>query len=850
MIPLLTDIEFTRPEFFWAAGVLPLLWWWWRAGSRFVLLLRSLIVILLIASLAEPQRTVETQVKTAPPSRVFAFDLSRSIQPSTRRWMLETARKRTSTTGADRFFVFGGRAQEVDDWEAWLQRAEVSPEIQPEKTNLAESLTQIAKDPSITGPLYLFTDGWETEGAVRNKLPLLNGSSVRILPLVSPVGQEVANVEVKRILAGHEAESRARVKLKVALNNMGNSPVKGKIVWTRDQRPWKTDAVVVAPGYQLLDYDAVLPAKGLVAFQARFVADDPDLDAFGRDNQATAWISVKPKERVLLVNGGTKQGRYLEAILKREGYQVTAIGPRGKIPPPDRFAAVIFNNIPRRRVARSYMERIQNYVKRGGSFVMLGAKGSFGPGGYRNTPIDRVLPVKLEKPKKKVKKTRGIVLVIDKSGSMRTDQKLVFAKEAARALAENLKNRDLLGVVGFDVTPFEVLPLQSMARQRSAVASKVGRLKPGGKTYLYPALLLAKRMLERSPANLRHVIVLSDGETGGSGSDYMDLVALMKQDLNITVSAVAIGDKANVPLLRRLTVYGGGAFHHTYDPSTLPRIVAGEVKEEPAQQQPRQKDFRPRLARDTNLLADFPRKKFPPVTGFVRTTAKKGADTDLFVQLRDGTKKPLLASWRYGKGKVVAFTADLHGGWTRAWVRWRGLDPFWARVMKWVAPRNDPLPVHEVRINPTGAGIVMDLYIYGDTKSGTFRYSFQGKSGKRSGRFQQEAPGHYRATLPRAARGIYRIDVVEVRNGKKRTYPPIGYTQPRAVGVEKPRDRFNYELLEILARATGGQISTTIESSSAPKTVVRATMPLQVYTILAAAGLFLCEIFVRRLVVG
>lgn len=848
MIPMLPHIEFANPDLLWLGAFLPMFWWWWRQGTRCAIVLRSLIVILLVVSLAQPQQATETHEKSSPPGRTFVFDLSRSIQPATRRWMLETAQERTSTVTPDRFFVFGGRSLAVADWEERLAGAAVDPALEPDKTNLAESLTQILGDPSATGSLFLFTDGWETEGEVRDKLPSLSRSKVRIVPLVPPGGQEVANVAVKRILAPHEAESRTGIKLRIALHNMSSAPVKGKLVWQRDKRPWQTDAVTVEPGHQLRSYEAILPETGLIAFQATFVPDDPLEDTVDGDNQGTAWVSVKAKERVLVLNGGAKQGRYLEAILRRQGFKVTAVGPATKPPPPDKYAAVIFNNIPRRRVAGSYQESIRRYVANGGSLVMLGSDGSFGRGGYRDTPIAKVLPVELKEPKKKRQKTRGIVLVIDKSGSMRTDRKLAFAKEAAQALARNLKKRDLLGVVGFDVTAFEVLPLESMATQRDSVAGQVARLKPGGKTYLYPALLLAKRMLERSPANLRHVIVLSDGETGGSGSDYMDLVAVMKQDLNITVSAVAIGDQANVPLLRRVAVHGGGVFHHTYDPSTLPRIVAGEVKDDPEPPKPRQKDFTPRLAQRTNIFAGFPEKKFPPVTGFVETKAKKKADTDLFIALKDGTRQPLVASWRYGKGKAVVFTADLQGGWTRNWIRWRGLGRFWGRVMKWVAPRDDSLPIHEVRLNPTAGGVVMDLYVYGEEALGTFRYSIRGNQGERSGKFSEEAPGHYRAQLPSGAPGPYRIEVTEVHNGKPRVYPPIGYTQANDPRIEIPRDRFNFELLEMLARATGGQINAAIEAQPITETVMRSTTPLQMFPILAAALLFLVEIFVRRFV--
>ena len=140
----------------------------------------------------------------------------------------------------------------------------------------------------------------------------------------------------------------------------------------------------------------------------------------------------------------------------------------------------------------------------------------------------------------------------------------------------------------------------------------------------------------------------------------------------------------------------------------------------------------------------------------------------------------------------------------------------------------------------------MDLYVYGDDASGTFRYTVKGSSRERSGNFRQEAPGHYRANLPITASGVYRIEVVEMRDDKKLIYPPIGYTQAQDPSAEIPRDRFNFELLEAVAGATGGQINARIETKLPAETLVRSTTPLQMVPILAAAALFLFEVFVRR----
>ena len=70
---------------------------------------------------------------------------------------------------------------------------------------------------------------------------------------------------------------------------------------------------------------------------------------------------------------------------------------------------------------------------------MLGADASFAPTSYRQTPIETILPVEPKEPPKREEKNRAIVLVVDKSGSMRDDNRIVYAKEAAKAVARQLQ---------------------------------------------------------------------------------------------------------------------------------------------------------------------------------------------------------------------------------------------------------------------------------------------------------------------------------------------------------------------------------------------------------------------------
>ena len=61
---------------------------------------------------------------------------------------------------------------------------------------------------------------------------------------------------------------------------------------------------------------------------------------------------------------------------------------------------------------------------------------------------------------------------------------------------------------------------------------------------------------------------------------------------------------------------------------------------------------------------------------------------------RVGGRKPLLARWRYGLGKSVAFTSDLSGRWGRDWVQWKDFVRFAAQMARWSMRRRGSENLH------------------------------------------------------------------------------------------------------------------------------------------------------------
>ena len=845
MKELLSDIQFAKPLFLWLMLGLPLLWLRLRDQRLIVILARTVVFLLLILGLADPQG-VTHQAKQE--ERIFAFDVSQSVTNSMRRWMGATAQGLLAPTHGDRVFVFAADTKEAPDWREWLKQDGSHPDsIQPTKTDLEKLFTTLLALPAGPRSLFLFTDGWETQGSIEPLLPAIAASGLKIFPVVPTDQLKIENVAVKKLLLPNQGKSGEAINLRVILENQSESEIEGTLTLTRNNQNLKSETIKLKPGSQIYSYQTTLPENPITSYRAQFTPRQAALDINPADNQAAAWVAVKTKAKVLLVNGRGSTGRYLEEILKRQGFEVVSYAADSP-PSPAGYGVVIFNNVDRSRFSPSYLAAIERHTAQGNGFLMLGSDASFAPGSYSRTPIEAVLPVEPKEPKRE-EKNRAIVLVIDKSGSMREENRILYAQEAAKAVVRQLKDNDLLAIIGFDVTPFVVVPMEPVAKLRGIADAQIGRLKPGGQTYFYPALIEAKRQIERANAARKHVILLSDGETRGTQGELIDLVTAMRNEMKVTVSAIALGAEADVRVMKRISQYGGGLFHQTIDPTTLPQIVLAQLQDTPPEETKSERELSPIQEKGSEVLGGFSARPYPRLLGYMETELKRGAHLDLMLA-RDNRKIPLLASWRYEKGRSAAFTADLEGRWTKNWIQWSALQTFWDKVLGWLRPSDerDPIPAHEARVGLADNRPFLDLFVYEDIGADSqFRFSVSGKGGKTEGLLQKTAAGHYQVALPLSAPGDYRIDLIEERHGRRVVYPSVGYNLPYELNSERPRPEFNLSLLNKLAQASGGEINPKSLEYLQKQDLINTYRPIRQSLIICAAALFLFEIIARKL---
>jgi tight adherence protein B len=134
------------------------------------------------------------------------------------------------------------------------------------------------------------------------------------------------------------------------------------------------------------------------------------------------------------------------------------------------------------------------------------------------------------------------LLVVDTSGSMAQNGNIDRAKAAARSFVGELRTGGKAGLLPFADRP---APASVLTDNRVQLAAGIGRLKAGGETALWDAVVAAAAVLRQAPGD-RAVILLSDGDDNRSTSTQAQAINAAKK-AGVTVYAIALDSGAQVP---------------------------------------------------------------------------------------------------------------------------------------------------------------------------------------------------------------------------------------------------------------------------------------------------------------
>ena len=859
-------VEFAHPWFLALLVALPLLALGQRRSlasftrvQRVVCIAIRGVILTLIALALSGMRAL---LPSSQVSVIFAIDASASISPEAARAAQEfTATAQRSQRPGDTAGVVGF-ARDATVWQPPIEEA--TPANWP---SIAEATaSDIGHGLDFASALFpadqsrrivLLSDGNDTAGnavSAANRIARA-GVEVWTVPMHNPDRPEVLveRVEIPARLKQGEA-------FDLTANIRSNLPMRTKVRLYQSQFLISEREIDLQPGDNTFREPGLHPDGNFVQYDVEIVpAEDTSLE----NNRATAVASLRGQPRVLLVDGDLEKARPLERALRASRIAVELRGPNGTpktLEDLQQFDLFLLSDLSALGLGRDQMDLYRRWVQDfGGGFMLLGGENSFGVGGYFRTPIEQMLPVRMEHNDREELPVVALLVVLDRSGSMTAQvggqTKISLANQGAAMALNVLGPRDYFGVLAVDTRAHVIAPLARHGAKEPIVQKILGITAGGGGIYIYTSLAEAFQALRDVNARIKHVILFSDAADAeeknagehpdgapGSGTS-LDLASAMAA-AKITTSVVALGndqDKDTV-FLRELAERGQGRFYRTSDATTLPQIFSTETMKVTQSSLVEE----PTLAisvRQSPLTAGIDWAQSPLLLGYNAAKPKPTAD----VLLATERGEPLLATWRYGLGQTAAFTSDAKARWAGEWLAWPGYEKFWAQTVRGLL-RKDGAAAFEVTRHEIGDEL--ELRVDAVTPEGAFRNRLPititartPDDSTQSVTPIQDSPGSYRAriALPREGTTVINVSSPELPDGG------LALAHTRSYPREFLSMETQLPLLRQIAQAGGGKFDPKpADVFARPEHPSPRRRDLTNWFLISALALLPVDIFLRR----
>ncbi|HYV26087.1 MAG TPA: glutamine amidotransferase, partial [Candidatus Eisenbacteria bacterium] len=612
--------------------------------------------------------------------------------------------------------------------------------------------------------LVLLTDGNENIGDAMSAVLTANqqlGVSVDVLPLGTSRANDVSVQKVQippklkkgqafevKIFVQADEGQQATVRLHLNDKSLGEKKVelsKGKNLFTFPQ-------TLNEPGFY--SYDVGVDAPG---------------DPLPQNNRATGFATVRGDPRILIVSADPDQDKQLAAALQSSHLEINLVPINqfpGTLAEMQSYDAIFISNLSAGDLGSDRQKLLESAVRDFGvGLVCVGGDQTYAAGGYRGTPLESTLPVNMELDSKKVLPSGAVVLLMHGMEFANGNQ---VARDCAQGVLAALGPSDEMGVVLWDGTEHWLFELQKVGNKKE-VGQRIAGMNQGDLGSFQHILEMAHEGLKKSHANLKHIIVFSDGDPGAPTPALMQAIA----GDHITVSTVLISGHSPPDTMISMADQGKGRFYNVTSPNDLPQIFIKEtavilksaIYEEP---------FKPQLRSSSEVVRGIGAGEYPSLLGYVATTPKPRAETPLWTDKGD----PLLAHWQYGLGRAVAFTSDAKAKWGKIWLNWDKYRQFWSQIGQWAMRRLENSDfTSEVTVDK-GEGVinVEALDAQGNYRNflnlQTIVVSPKGE--RQTVRLEQTGPGHYEAHFPTKDVGAYLLNLEDMKDGEVRGSQVIG----------------------------------------------------------------------------
>jgi uncharacterized membrane protein len=710
--------------------------------------------------------------------------------------------------------------------------------------------------------VVLLSDGRQNLGDAVEAVSALRERSVRVD--VVELGTR-AEGESMVLALDAPAVLRAGQTATVAARLSARQATSGRLTFLQDGQEIEARAVELPAGSSDQTFDLASLDPGTHRLR---VVLDADSDGYSQNNVAEAVVRVLGKPSVLLLEGAPGAGANVQLGLEASGMDVQT--RQASETPTDLavlagFDSIVVADAPAESFPDGALAAIATAVRDlGRGLVTTGGSRSYGPGGWKGTPLEDVLPVRMDPPQPKDKPSVAVILAIE---TMETPALDTVALGAAEAVVDELGPQDELGIINMDFdqsTPAPpvdrtsldgshfVVPLGPVV-DKDAVRATLRATRLGDPPGYSRSLALALDALDASNASTKHVVVIGDGDALGdvgvahaSGEDVPRLpdysaVAGRARAAGVTISSIGV-DSHQVPVfmahMRSIAEAGGGRFYQATTVADVPKLLLAETR---SALQPwfQQDGFFPTVTSAGDLLTGVPLDAFPQLGGYVKTTAKADAE----VLLASPTDDPVLAATQSGLGRTVAWTSDAAGRWTSALLRSPVAATLFGRMVAWSLPTGGAEEIH-VDAEPRGDGIAVEAS--GPVQGGDVQIRAVSPSGGTTlQQLQPAGEGHWEGVVPAGEVGTYVLHAVLARGGSATAQTELSVPVPYSpeyldLGVD---DVF----LRQVAALSGAVLETAASAWRKPTLPLSVSGPVFWLLLLLAVALWPVDVAVRRL---
>jgi len=851
-----------RFAFPWMLLLLALVPWVVWAGVRIrslsparkvmAVVLRSLMLTALVAALAG----AELVKKSDKLATFFLLDQSNSIPELARvgsaQWVRNYCEEFMMHNDEAGVIVFGEEASIETSVAPALKLEDIKSFVGGEQTDLAGAirLATAAFPQGYMKRMVVFSDGNETRGSAleETKLAQAAGVEVDVVPLMVGGGSEV---RVRDVTAPTRVNADEPFQLRVEVEADQDCEATLRLFQRvhSGKRLMREQKVTLHEGVNPFLMAQELRAAGFYEYEATV---ESEADTILANNEGRTFSVVRGEPTVLYVEGAPEHSTHLGPALEAEGVKVVNANPAGmptSLAQLQNFDALVLSDVSATDLSSDQLKSIELTVRDlGVGFVMIGGPNSFGAGGYFNTPVEDALPVSMDIKQRKIV-PRGALVLIMHTCEMPQGNK--WARDIAIAALDVLSSQDLMGTLAYRHGTghdwiFGLQPVRDKTMMRNRIiqaSTTIGDMPDVGTT-----LETAYGALKGADAAVKRVVIISDGDPAPPSAGLLNALARAK----IAVSTVCIWPHSpnDENMLKWIATKTGGQYYLVRDPSKLPQIFAKEaavVKRGLLNEKP----FQPVLHHSSDIVRGFVESPFPTLRGYVVTTPKDNATVPLVSPDED----PVLAHWRYGLGKSVAFTSDVTSLWAADWLKWEGFNRFWAQTVRWAL--REVMPT-DFRVDTEATGGVGYVKIDAVDEEGRF-VNFLRPKGVVTGpppaferqelELAQTGPGIYEGKFPLEQRGVYMMNLTySLQDGSQGLFTTglsLDYSK------EYEYKTTNRPLLEQVAATGGGTMLGPEDNPFVHNLVSSPTItPVWPYLVAFAACVFPLDIFVRRVVVN